>query len=90
LKAFHWNCKTKGITDVTDGNRLSLTDASDPGGRLGPFLNEGTPDLRNLDLYFQPCNEGDIIFLVSDGVHDNLDPQVFKSCFFLFLLSIFS
>jgi len=62
--------------DITVGNRTNLADATDPGGRLGPSLQGGTPDLRNLDLYFHPCSKGDILLLVSDGVHDNLDPQM--------------
>jgi len=74
-KAFHWDSKTRQVTDITEGNRSNLTDASDPGGRLGPYLEEGSPDLRNLDLYLHRCNDGDIIFCVSDGVHDNYDPQ---------------
>ncbi len=36
----------------------------------------GQPDLRNLVLYYQPLAENDLVFAVSDGVHDNLDPQV--------------
>jgi len=63
------------VIDITEGNRTNLADARDPGGRLGPHLSGGTPDLRNLDLYFQCCMAGDIIFCVSDGVHDNFDPQ---------------
>lgn len=31
--------------------------------------------MRNLQLYHQIADPGDLIFLVSDGVHDNLDPQ---------------
>jgi hypothetical protein len=60
---------------LTAGNRHSVTDASDPGGRIGPYIGEGAPDLRNLKLYFVECHAGDIIFLVTDGVHDNFDPQ---------------
>lgn len=45
------------------------------GGRLGPATPESEPDLRNLDLYFQPCDIGDFVFIVSDGVHDNFDCQ---------------
>ncbi|KAL6066075.1 TipA [Balamuthia mandrillaris] len=75
-KAFHYDNKTGLFTDITEGNRTNLTDAKDPGGRLGPQVQpEGGPDLRNLALYFIPCRDQDIIFLVSDGVHDNLDPQ---------------
>jgi len=74
-KAFCWSPSTGKFTDITLGNRTNLTDATDPGGRIGPYLPGGTPDLRNLDLYFHPCSKGDIILVLSDGVHDNLDPQ---------------
>jgi len=74
-KAFLYSRKQRTVKDITIGNRTNLTDAKDPGGRIGPFLNEGTPDLRNLDLYFCFPEEGDVIFLCSDGVHDNFDPQ---------------
>ena len=63
------------MVDVTSGNRTNLVDASDCGGRLGPYLEEGAPDLRNLAAHAHPCAAGDIVFLVSDGVHDNIDPQ---------------
>jgi len=49
---------------------------SDPGGRLGPTVGRGgDADLRNLGLYMAPCEEGSLIIVVSDGVHDNLDPE---------------
>jgi len=41
---------------------------------LGPHLEGGYPDLRNLNFFSVSCSEGNLIFLVSDGVHDNLDP----------------
>ncbi|GAM17361.1 hypothetical protein SAMD00019534_005360 [Acytostelium subglobosum LB1] len=74
-KAFHFNHATKKFVDITKGNRQSVDDCKDPGGRLGPYVANGHPDLRNLCLHFLPCQENDIIILVSDGVHDNLDPQ---------------
>lgn len=74
-KAFLYSKSTNQIHDITAGNRSNVTDASDPGGRLGPWLQDGSPDLRNLKLYYSACEPGDIIFVVSDGVHDNLDPQ---------------
>jgi len=74
-KAFHYNSENENTIDITAGNRKNLTDPRDPGGRIGPYVGAGDPDLRNLDLYFAPCKENDIILLVSDGVHDNLDPQ---------------
>jgi len=72
-KAF---CYANGeISDITQGNRQNASDPRDCGGRLGPHLDEGKPDLRNLNLFCASCEEGDIIFVVTDGVHDNLDPQ---------------
>jgi len=75
-KAFHFSKAARSFTDITVGNCLSVS-PNDPGGRLGPCLGkEGKPDLRNLSLHLQFCDEGDIIFICSDGVHDNLDPQL--------------
>lgn len=97
--------KSAVVEEITVGSRnvSNITDATDPGGRLGPFLTpgvrfptslrqpsalatsrspsetnlflKGRPDLRNMDVWFQPVQEGDLIMLCSDGVHDNLDPQ---------------
>jgi len=74
-KCFRYNCESQVCEDVTSGNRKNITDPRDPGGRIGPYNKKGDPDLRNLDLYWVGCHEGDIIIVVSDGVHDNLDPQ---------------
>ncbi|KAF2078050.1 hypothetical protein CYY_000688 [Polysphondylium violaceum] len=74
-KAFHYSASSKKFTDITKNNRGNVDDPKDPGGRLGPYVANGQPDLRNLCLHFLPCNENDIIILISDGVHDNLDPQ---------------
>lgn len=37
---------------------------------------DGLPDLRNLDVGFCVLNSGDFIMLLSDGIHDNLDPEL--------------
>lgn len=73
-KAFHYMHRSNEFTDITEGNRQNLTDARDPGGRLGPYI-DGGPDLRNLHLYYRIAEKDDIILLMSDGVHDNFDPQ---------------
>ena len=73
-KGYSYNPKTDKISEFTIGNRGGI-DARDPGGRLGPTLQDGSPDLRNLKLYCHLCEESDIIILVSDGVHDNIDPR---------------
>eukprot|EP01105_Mastigella_eilhardi_P015135 TRINITY_DN3443_c0_g1_i1.p1 TRINITY_DN3443_c0_g1~~TRINITY_DN3443_c0_g1_i1.p1 ORF type:complete len:1090 (+),score=255.23 TRINITY_DN3443_c0_g1_i1:325-3270(+) len=72
-KAFHWSHRLQTVTDITASNRQS-DDATDPGGRLGPYVKDG-PDLRNLQLFQHQCAPEDIVFLVTDGVHDNFDPQ---------------
>eukprot|EP01125_Pyxidicula_operculata_P011840 TRINITY_DN3876_c0_g1_i2.p1 TRINITY_DN3876_c0_g1~~TRINITY_DN3876_c0_g1_i2.p1 ORF type:complete len:291 (+),score=71.37 TRINITY_DN3876_c0_g1_i2:507-1379(+) len=74
-KALHWSKRNKCITDLTEGNRMNLTDARDPGGRIGPYLKSGEPDLRNLRIVFSKIQSDDLILILSDGAHDNLDPQ---------------
>jgi len=74
-KAFHYNATTGKVEEVTDSGRQNASDASDPGGRLGPQLDEDAPDLRNLRLFWKICSPSDLIFVTSDGVYDNLDPQ---------------
>jgi len=74
-KAFIATRGGKDVVDVTSGNRNNVLDGRDPGGRLGPYVGQGWPDLRNLRLYFSPCEADDLVMIMSDGVHDNLDPQ---------------
>lgn len=77
-KAFHHSIRTGVSTDLT-GNTRPSKDGRDPGGRLGPLLdpiNGVIPaDTRNLIVRFQLCCTGDMICLMTDGVHDNLDPE---------------
>lgn len=73
-KAFLFN-ETDGVKDLTYGNRVNARNAKDTGGRLGPYVDGGQPDLRNLKSYFWPLKTGDIFFVVSDGVYDNMDPE---------------
>lgn len=63
-----------GTVDITFGNRRNISDARDPGGRLGPYIDDN-PDLRNLESKFWPLKRGDFLLIVSDGIHDNLDPE---------------
>ena len=76
-KAFYYSIKEKSFFEITIGNRQNVTDARDCGGRLGPAdpINN-LPDLRNLKVYSSLLAENDIVIIVSDGVHDNLDPQL--------------
>lgn len=75
-KVYCYRQKTRSFIDITYSNRESSADPSDPGGRLGPYGEEGAPDLRNFDLYSATLDEGDLLIGVSDGVHDNLDPEL--------------
>lgn len=72
-KCLLYSNTTKSIKDMSSSHR---PDACDPEGRLGPYVEDGKPDLRNVSVHFAPCKEGDMIILMSDGVHDNLDPVV--------------
>ena len=74
-KAFCVRPSEQKITELTMGNRADSTNASDPGGRIGPYRSDGSPDLRNLQLLAYPCRKDDIIIICSDGVFDNLDPK---------------
>jgi len=73
-KVLHYSPRTRKISDVTSVSRYNSLDATDPGGRLGSF-QEMMPDLRNLCVFWIPVEEKDILMAMSDGVHDNLDPQ---------------
>ncbi|XP_071799806.1 PP2C-like domain-containing protein CG9801 [Asterias amurensis] len=44
-------------------------------GALGPCVGE-EPDLTNLTFSYTTAEEGDIVFLTSDGVSDNFDPVI--------------
>ncbi|MCH9632535.1 MAG: hypothetical protein S4CHLAM6_08730 [Chlamydiae bacterium] len=64
------------ITEVTSDTREDLSNARDPGGKIGlctplPLL----VDNRNLQYSLTPCSHGDILFFMTDGVVDNLDPE---------------
>eukprot|EP01116_Phalansterium_solitarium_P012268 TRINITY_DN2840_c0_g1_i5.p1 TRINITY_DN2840_c0_g1~~TRINITY_DN2840_c0_g1_i5.p1 ORF type:complete len:427 (+),score=72.58 TRINITY_DN2840_c0_g1_i5:493-1773(+) len=75
-KAFHYSMASGNMIDLTAGNRKHCRDATDCGGRLGPYLREGEPDLRNVQVSYSVCQEDDLILIVTDGVHDNFDPQM--------------
>jgi hypothetical protein len=75
-KAFRWVHESGVVLEVAGGAGSALRDLSEPGGRLGPCGDAAVPDLRNLRVFFSPLCVGDLVLLVSDGVHDNLDPVV--------------
>lgn len=47
-KVFHYDAKRGTVVDLTEANRV--TDASDPGGRLGPYINEKDPGMDSFFL----------------------------------------
>jgi len=63
------------IVDLCEHNRFDMEDCKDPGGYLGCSNENQQPDLRNLSFHSVTCAKGDFILLVTDGVHDNFDPQ---------------
>ena len=76
-KIFLYSHETKKVKDITFSNRAESLDARDCGGRLGPCKQpDGKPDLRNLQVACKIVHTNDIIIAVTDGFHDNLDPQL--------------
>lgn len=76
VKVFHYQAATQTCCDVSrhvviDHNKFK---SEDPGGRLGAQI-DGDADLRNLAVLIVPCAAGDAFAMLSDGVHDNLDPE---------------
>jgi len=75
-KVFLYNPSTASVTDISSVNRTQSLNAADCGGRLGPCDKQGKPDLRNLFVASATVRQGDLILVVSDGMHDNLDPEL--------------
>ena len=69
--------RSKGVFELSFGAR-NLNDDRDMrnvGGALGHVYGN-KPDVSNLNYSVMYVKESDIVFLVSDGVSDNLDPIV--------------
>ena len=66
---YRYSRRTGEVIEVTVGERVG--GIRDAGGHVG-----GRGDLTNLRLYSCVLEEGDLLVAVSDGVHDNLDPEV--------------
>lgn len=91
-KVFHWSHRAKKgskVSDITEGNIPATKQVRDPGGRLGPYSEEGKPDLRlgtlnsvglfilsrrNFKVVWTPCDSRDLIIFTSRGVYDNMHP----------------
>ncbi|CAB3983734.1 PP2C-like domain-containing CG9801 isoform X3, partial [Paramuricea clavata] len=66
------------VQEVTTGSHDSgKRDMKQAGGCIGPLVGDD-PDLSNLTCSFTFLEEGDIVFLTSDGITDNFDPNVSK------------
>ena len=70
----YWTIEWK-IAGSHDVN--SMRDMRDALGALGPVDGQN-PELNNLTCSMTVVEEGDIVFLTSDGVSDNFDPVVGK------------
>ena len=73
-----WRNEPQEVHEVTFASHLhKQRDPRDCGGCLGADLGE-KPDLSNLLCCFVPVSEGDVVFIVSDGISDNFDPITLK------------
>ncbi|XP_015602674.1 PP2C-like domain-containing protein CG9801 [Cephus cinctus] len=68
-----------GVREITQGSHdiYCMRDMRDALGALGP-VDGCNPELNNLTLAMTEVDQGDIVFLTSDGVSDNFDPVVGK------------
>jgi len=68
-----------GVKEVTEGSHPidDVRDMRHSGGALGP-ADGYNPDLSNLTCSFVTLEQGDLVFVCSDGVSDNFDPVVGK------------
>uniref|UniRef100_A0A182VSS8 PPM-type phosphatase domain-containing protein n=1 Tax=Anopheles minimus TaxID=112268 RepID=A0A182VSS8_9DIPT len=71
--------KNNIVREITTGSHdVSLMrDMRDALGALGPVYGD-KPEMSNLTLSMSYVDEGDIVFLTSDGISDNFDPVVGK------------
>ncbi len=73
VHAFLVRAATGVVLELTAGSLSGAKNPNDTCGRLGPYVDGGDPDLRNLQRYFCECREGDWIWLVTDSVVRNCD-----------------
>uniref|UniRef100_A0A2M4BGL0 Putative serine/threonine protein phosphatase signal transduction mechanism n=1 Tax=Anopheles marajoara TaxID=58244 RepID=A0A2M4BGL0_9DIPT len=71
---FSRNNIVREITQASHNVNL-MRDMRDALGALGPVYGD-KPEMANLTLSMTVVEEGDIIFLTSDGISDNFDPVV--------------
>ncbi|XP_035223958.1 PP2C-like domain-containing protein CG9801 [Stegodyphus dumicola] len=68
-----------GVREITQGSHdiNSMRDMRDALGALGP-VDGVNPELNNLTVSMTIVEQGDYLFLCSDGISDNFDPVVGK------------
>uniref|UniRef100_A0A2M3ZGF8 Putative serine/threonine protein phosphatase signal transduction mechanism n=1 Tax=Anopheles braziliensis TaxID=58242 RepID=A0A2M3ZGF8_9DIPT len=71
---FSRNNIVREITQASHNVNL-IRDMRDALGALGPVYGD-KPEMANLTLSMSVVEEGDIVFLTSDGISDNFDPVV--------------
>eukprot|EP01088_Endostelium_zonatum_P017200 TRINITY_DN4955_c0_g1_i1.p1 TRINITY_DN4955_c0_g1~~TRINITY_DN4955_c0_g1_i1.p1 ORF type:complete len:477 (+),score=124.25 TRINITY_DN4955_c0_g1_i1:225-1655(+) len=74
-KVFRYNKRLSNVQEITERSRPNESDMSDPGGRLGYATKAGDADIRNLAVFTQGLDEGDLVIALTDGVYDNFDPE---------------
>ena len=79
--AYVYSPSTGHVREITQDSHdiQSNRDMRDALGALGP-VDGINPELSNLTCSMTVVQEGDIVFLTSDGISDNFDPVVGKFC----------
>eukprot|EP01102_Stenamoeba_stenopodia_P016643 TRINITY_DN5834_c0_g3_i1.p1 TRINITY_DN5834_c0_g3~~TRINITY_DN5834_c0_g3_i1.p1 ORF type:complete len:523 (+),score=114.96 TRINITY_DN5834_c0_g3_i1:817-2385(+) len=78
-KCYCWSQRTRQVTEITQVMSKGSIGCGDK-GPLDIVLAIGPANADTAIVpYFYPCEEGDIIFMFSDGLHSNLDPEVLRS-----------
>ncbi|CAF0780981.1 unnamed protein product [Adineta steineri] len=75
--AYVYSRKQKSVYELTQGSRdlNNERDMRSPGGALGTTMDEKA-DLTNLTYSIMEIEQGDFVFLTTDGISDNYDPCV--------------
>lgn len=77
-KCYCWSNRTKKVTEITcllSKGSIGIGDKGPMEVLMASTYNSDTA----LVSYFYPCEDGDIIFMLSDGLHSNFDPEVLRS-----------
>ncbi|UJR08694.1 hypothetical protein I4U23_012952 [Adineta vaga] len=75
--AYVYSRKQRAVFELTQGSRdlNNERDMRSPGGALGTTMDEKA-DLANLTYSLMEVDQGDFVFLTTDGISDNFDPCV--------------